>query len=55
LVIAAVTLWSTVYLQKVVQRLADQHAPIPAHCLPHLTRLVWDHIITGEYRWRLAE
>jgi TnpA family transposase len=56
LAIAAITLWNTVYLQKVVQRLADQHAPIPAHCLPHLTPLVWDHImLAGEYRWRLTE
>jgi hypothetical protein len=55
-VIATITLWNTVYLQKVVLRLANQHAPIPAHCLQHLTPLVWDHILlTGEYQRRLAE
>ena len=52
----AIVLWHTVYLQPVVQRLADQHAPIQAHCRPHLTPLVWDHILlTGDYRCWLAE
>lgn len=54
LVVAAITLWNTVYLTKAIQRLADQHAPVPDHCLPHLTPLLWDHILlSGEYRWRL--
>jgi TnpA family transposase len=54
LVVAAITLWNTVYLQKTIQRLAAQNAPLPQDCLPHLSPLVWDHILlTGEYRWRL--
>ena len=54
--IAAITPWHTVYLQKVVQRLPDQQAPIRAHGLPRLTPLAWDHILlTGQYRWREAK
>jgi TnpA family transposase len=54
LVVAAITLWNTVYLQKAVQRLEERNAPIPEHCLPHLSPLLWGHILlTGEYQWRL--
>jgi TnpA family transposase len=53
LVVAAIILWNTVYLQKAVQRLEERNTPIPEHCLPHLSPLLWDHILlTGEYRWR---
>ena len=54
LVVAAIILWNTVYLQKAVERLAERNAPIPPSCLPHLSPLLWDHILlTGEYHWRL--
>lgn len=54
LVVAAIILWNTVYLQKAIQRLEERNAPIPPHCLPHLSPLLWDHLLlTGEYRWRL--
>lgn len=55
LVVAAIILWNTVQLQKVISRLADQGAPIPDDCRPHLSPIVWDHILlTGEYQWKLA-
>jgi TnpA family transposase len=53
LVVAAIVLWNTVYLQKAVERLRERNAPIPPECLPHLSPMLWDHILlTGEYRWR---
>jgi len=55
LVVAAITLWNTVYLQKAIQCLAEQKAPIPQECLAHLSPLVWDHILlTGQYHWKLS-
>lgn len=55
LVVAAITLWNTVYLQRALQRLAEQNAPLPADCRPHLSPLLWDHILlTGEYHWRFS-
>ena len=38
------------------RRLRPKPLPSPARCLPHLTRLAWDHILlTGEHRRRLVE
>jgi len=55
LVVAAITLWNTVHLQKALQRLAEHNAPLPADCLPHLSPLLWDHVLlTGEYFWKFS-
>ena len=52
LVAAAIVLWNTVYLQKAIQRLQERNAPIPPEYLPHLSPMLWDHILlTGEYKW----
>lgn len=52
LVVAAITLWNTVYLERALARLADQQAALPVEHLPHLSPLAWDHILlTGEYHW----
>lgn len=52
LVVAAITLWNTVHLERALNQLEDRRAPLPAECLPHLSPLAWDHILlTGEYRW----
>jgi TnpA family transposase len=54
LVVAAIVLWNTVYLQKAIERLEEHNAPIPEQYLPHLSPMLWDHILlTGEYQWRL--
>jgi len=54
LVVAAIILWNTVKLRQAVQQLEMQNTPLPESCLPHLSPLVWDHILlTGEYRWSL--
>jgi TnpA family transposase len=52
LIVAAIVLWNTVYLQKAIDRLEERNAPIPAQYLPHLSPMLWDHILlTGEYKW----
>lgn len=51
LVVAAITLWNTVYLERAVSALRDQ-GPVDDSLLQHLTPLGWDHInLTGDYIW----
>jgi len=51
LVVAAITLWNTVYLDRAVKALREDH-PIDDQLLPHLSPLPWDHIhLTGDYHW----
>jgi TnpA family transposase len=51
LVVAAIALWNTVYLERAMDSLAKS-APIdPAH-LQHVSPLGWEHInLTGDYTW----
>lgn len=53
LVVAAIILWNTVYLERAVAALrVDGRAFDPAW-LPHLAPVHWDHItLTGDYSWR---
>jgi len=52
LVIAAITLWNTVYLEQAVQFLKDQGRIIDENLLSHLSPLGWEHInLTGDYLW----
>src|SRR5579872_3795440 len=44
LVVAAIVLWNTVYLEQAVAALERQGTPVPADCLPHLSPLGWEHI-----------
>jgi hypothetical protein len=56
LVVAAIVLWNTVYLEQAVAALERQGTPIPAECLPHLSPLGWEHInLTGDYIWDLRQ
>lgn len=56
LMVAAIILWNTVYLNRAVQTLADQGTPIPEECLPHVSPLGWEHInFTGDYVWNLRQ
>jgi TnpA family transposase len=52
LVVAAIILWNTVYLQRAVDHLRnDGHDPAPGD-LAHLSPLGWEHInLTGDYHW----
>src|SRR3954470_14862266 len=56
LVVAAITLWNTAYLDRALKTVEERGIPIPAHYLPHLSPLGWEHIaLTGTYQWKAAE
>ena len=56
LVIAAIVLWNTVYLEKAVDYLKQQGMNIPEEHLQHLSPLGWEHInLTGDYVWNLKQ
>jgi TnpA family transposase len=51
LVVAAITLWNTVYLDRAVKALREDRA-VEDQLLQHLSPLPWDHIhLTGDYHW----
>jgi TnpA family transposase len=52
LLVAAIILWNTTYLQRAVDHLRNQgHHPASGD-LDHLSPLGWEHInLTGDYRW----
>jgi TnpA family transposase len=53
LVVAAIVLWNTVYLERAVQALRDSGKDVDDTLLPHLSPLGWEHInLTGDYIWR---
>ena len=53
LVVAAIVLWNTVYLERAVQALRDSGQNINETLLPHCSPLGWEHInLTGDYLWR---
>ncbi len=52
LVVAAIVLWNTVYLERAVETLRASGTVVPDELLQHLSLLAWEHIVlTGEYRW----
>ena len=51
LVVAAITLWNTVYLERAAALLAKSR-PVDSDLLQHVSPLGWEHInLTGEYSW----
>jgi TnpA family transposase len=53
LVIAAIVLWNTVYLELTIQHMKDNDQPLNENLLKHLSPLGWEHInLTGDYVWR---
>ncbi len=53
LVVAAIVLWNTVYLERAILALRDSGLEIDESLLPHLSPLGWEHInLTGDYIWR---
>jgi hypothetical protein len=53
LVIAAIVLWNTVYLEKAIQKLKRVRGNPSEELLTHLSPLGWEHInLTGDYVWR---
>ena len=54
LVIAAIVLWNTVYLENAVNWLKSEGVNIPDEYLQHLSPMGWEHInLTGDYIWNL--
>lgn len=52
LLTAAIIVWNTIYLDKAVEELRRQGAPIDESLLPHVAPLGWEHInLTGDYAW----
>lgn len=52
LVVAAIVLWNTVYMERAIQALRAGGETIPDELLPHLAPLGWQHInLTGDYIW----
>ena len=53
LVVAAIILWNTVYLERSVAALRGHGFAVDETLLPHLSPLGWEHInLTGDYTWR---
>jgi len=53
LITAAIALWNTVYLERVVNAMRDNGKAIDDSLLPFLSPLGWEHInLTGDYVWR---
>lgn len=51
LVLAAITLWNTVYLERAAELLAKSRA-FDSTLLQHVPPLGWEHInLTGDYTW----
>ncbi|MBI1852590.1 MAG: Tn3 family transposase, partial [Planctomycetes bacterium] len=54
LVVAAIVLWNTVYLERAIDALRGRGQTIPDELLEHLSPLKWEHInLTGDYHWRM--
>lgn len=53
LVVNAIILWNTVYMERAIQSLTDSGQPVDEDLLPHLSPLGWEHInLTGDYVWQ---
>jgi len=55
LLVAAIILWNTTYLQRAIDHLRDQEQHPEPGDLAHLSPLGWEHInLTGDYRWETS-
>jgi hypothetical protein len=53
LMVAAIVLWNTVYLERAVAALRERGHTISDELLAHLSPLKWEHInLTGDYHGR---
>ena len=51
LIVAAITLWNTVYLERAASLLAKYH-PLDSSLLKHVSPLGWEHAnLTDDYTW----
>ena len=55
LLVAAIILWNTTYLQRAIDHLRDQGQHPEPGDLAHVSPLGWEHInLTGDYRWETS-
>lgn len=55
LVVTAIILWNTRYLERVFAALKEQGHPVREDLIPHISPLAWEHInLTGDYLWKLS-
>ena len=53
LVVAAIALWNTVYLERAISALQERSYVFDQQLFVHLSPLKWEHInLTGDYHWR---
>ena len=53
LVVAAIVLWNTIYIERAVESLRERGQAISDDLLAHLSPLGWEHInLTGDYVWK---
>ena len=56
LVVSAIVLWNTVYIERAVQALRDSGKKVDDKLLVHLSPLGWEHInLIGDYTWRQSK
>ena len=56
LLVTAIILWNTVYLQRAVEHLQKEGIEPETTDLMHLSPLGWEHInLTGDYQWEAEE
>ena len=52
LVVSAIILWNTVYLDRAVRHLQAEGTAAPDELLAHVAPLGWEHVsLTGDYLW----
>ncbi len=52
LVVGAIILWNTVYIQKAIKHLSKTDSDFNEDLIKHLSPLGWEHInLTGDYIW----
>lgn len=53
LVVAAIVLWNTAYIERAVKALRERGQAISDDLLAHLSPLGWEHVnLTGDYVWK---
>jgi TnpA family transposase len=56
LVVAAIVLWNTVYLERAIHAIREHGGKIDERLFQNLSPLGWEHInLTGDYIWRQAK
>lgn len=52
LIVSAIILWNTVYLDRAVRHLRERGVDVPDTLIAHVAPLGWEHIsLTGDYLW----